>query len=83
MGEMKNAYKILVEYSEGKSPLGRPVHRWEDNIQKGLRDRISVRYALRLMSHQLLVLFVTIVATRGIIVGPQIYILFICILRRV
>jgi hypothetical protein len=30
MREMKNAYNILVRKPEGKSPLGRPRHRWED-----------------------------------------------------
>jgi hypothetical protein len=30
LGEMKNAYKILVEKPEGKRPLGRPRRRWED-----------------------------------------------------
>jgi hypothetical protein len=29
--EMRNAYKILVEKSEGKRALGRPRRRWEDN----------------------------------------------------
>jgi hypothetical protein len=24
--------------SEGKSPLGRPTHRWDDNIQMDLRE---------------------------------------------
>jgi hypothetical protein len=32
MGEVRNAYKILVEKPEGKKSLGRPSHRWEDNI---------------------------------------------------
>jgi hypothetical protein len=32
MGEIRNAYKILVRKPEGKSPLGRPKHKWEDNI---------------------------------------------------
>jgi hypothetical protein len=32
MGEMRNAYKILVGKPEGKRPLGRPRRRWEDNI---------------------------------------------------
>jgi hypothetical protein len=31
MGDMRNANKILVGIPEGK-PLGRPRHRWEDNI---------------------------------------------------
>jgi hypothetical protein len=33
MGNMRNSYKILVRRSEGKSPLGRPRHRWKDNIR--------------------------------------------------
>jgi hypothetical protein len=32
MGEMRNAYDILVGNLELKRPLGRPRHRWEDNI---------------------------------------------------
>jgi len=30
MGEMRNGYKIFVEKSEGKRPLGRRARRWED-----------------------------------------------------
>jgi hypothetical protein len=37
MGEMRNAYKILVGKPEGKGPLGRPRRGWEDNIKRGLR----------------------------------------------
>jgi hypothetical protein len=37
MGEMRNAFKILERTPEGKRPRGRPRHRWEDNIRKGLR----------------------------------------------
>jgi hypothetical protein len=32
-GEMRNMFKILVGKSEGKRPLERPRHRWEDNIK--------------------------------------------------
>jgi hypothetical protein len=32
-GEVSNAYKILVGKREGKRSLGRPRHRWEDNIR--------------------------------------------------
>jgi hypothetical protein len=28
MGEMRNAYSILVGKAEGKRPLGRPRSRW-------------------------------------------------------
>jgi hypothetical protein len=33
MGEVRGSYKILVWRSEGRRPLGRPRHRWEDNIK--------------------------------------------------
>jgi hypothetical protein len=38
MGEIRNANKLLVEKSEGKKPLGRPRHRWKDNIRLDLRQ---------------------------------------------
>jgi hypothetical protein len=38
MGEMRNAYKILVGRPEGKKPLRRPRHKWEDNIRIDLRE---------------------------------------------
>jgi hypothetical protein len=38
MEEMRNAYKILVGKLEGKIPLGRPRHRWEDNIRMDLSE---------------------------------------------
>jgi len=38
MGEMRNAYKILVRKLEGKRPLRRPRYRWEDNIRMDLRE---------------------------------------------
>jgi hypothetical protein len=38
MGEMRNAYSILFGRPERKRPLGRPGHRWEDNIRKDLRE---------------------------------------------
>jgi hypothetical protein len=33
MGEMRVVYRDLVAKAEGKRPLGRPRHRWEDNIK--------------------------------------------------
>jgi hypothetical protein len=37
MEEMRNAYKILVGKPERKRILGRPKHRWEDNIRMDLK----------------------------------------------
>jgi hypothetical protein len=31
-----NAYNILVGKPEGKKPVGRPRHRWENNIRMDL-----------------------------------------------
>jgi hypothetical protein len=33
MGERRGAYRVLVAKSEGKRPLGRPRHSWENNIE--------------------------------------------------
>jgi hypothetical protein len=38
MGEMRNAYKILVGKPERRRPLGRPIRRWDDNIKMNLRE---------------------------------------------
>jgi hypothetical protein len=38
MGEMRNAYKILVRKSEWKRTLGRIRRRWEDNIRLDLSN---------------------------------------------
>jgi hypothetical protein len=34
--ERRGAYRILVRKPEGRSPLGRPRRRWEDNIKTDL-----------------------------------------------
>jgi hypothetical protein len=34
MGEIRNAYKILVRKPKWKRPLGSHRHRWKDNIKK-------------------------------------------------
>jgi hypothetical protein len=38
MGEKWNAYRLLVGKPEGKRPLGRPRHRWVDNIRMYLGE---------------------------------------------
>jgi hypothetical protein len=38
MGERRNVYRLLVGKPEGKRPLGRPRHRWLDNIKMDLLD---------------------------------------------
>jgi hypothetical protein len=38
MGEKMNAYRVLVGTPEGKRPLGRPRHMWEDNTGMDLRE---------------------------------------------
>ena len=37
MGEGGGVHRILVGKPEGKRPLGRPRHRWEDNIKMYFR----------------------------------------------
>ena len=38
MGEGRGVYGVLVGKPEGKSPLGRPSRRWEDNIKMDLQE---------------------------------------------
>jgi hypothetical protein len=38
MEEERKVYKVLVGKPEGKRPLGRPRHRWEDGIRMDLRE---------------------------------------------
>jgi hypothetical protein len=37
-GEGRGVYRVLVGRCESKRPLGRPRHRWEDNIKMDLRE---------------------------------------------
>jgi hypothetical protein len=34
----RNVCRVLMGKPEGKRPLGRPRHRWEDGIRKDLRE---------------------------------------------
>jgi hypothetical protein len=38
MGEERKVYKVLVGKPEGRRPLGRPRHRWEDGVRMDLRE---------------------------------------------
>jgi hypothetical protein len=38
IGEKKNVYRLLVGKPEEKRPLGRPRHRWIDNIKTDLLE---------------------------------------------
>ena len=38
MGDRRGAYGVLVWTPEGKRLLGRPRHRWEDNINIDLQE---------------------------------------------
>jgi hypothetical protein len=37
-GEGRGVYRVLVGRREGKRPLERPRHRWEDNIKLDVRE---------------------------------------------
>jgi hypothetical protein len=37
MGVKRNAYRILVEESEGRRPIGNPRSRWINNTKTGPR----------------------------------------------
>jgi hypothetical protein len=38
MGEERNVYRVLMGKAEGKRPLGRPRHRWENGIGMDLGE---------------------------------------------
>jgi hypothetical protein len=39
IGELRNAHKTIFEEPEGKRPLGRLRHKWEDNIKTILKKQ--------------------------------------------
>jgi len=38
MGERRGVYRVMVGKPGGKSPLGKPKHRWKDNIKVDLQE---------------------------------------------
>jgi hypothetical protein len=38
IGEGRGMYRVLVGKPKGKRPLGKPRHRWEDNIKVDLQE---------------------------------------------
>jgi hypothetical protein len=38
LGEDRKVYRVLMGKPEGKRPLGRPRHRWEDGIRMDIRE---------------------------------------------
>jgi hypothetical protein len=38
MGEGRVVQRVLVGKPEGRRPLGRPRHRWNDNIRRDLQE---------------------------------------------
>jgi len=38
MGERRGVYRVVVGKFEGRRPIGRPRHRWEDNIKMDLQE---------------------------------------------
>jgi hypothetical protein len=38
MGEVRGVHRVLVGKPEGKTPLGRPRRRWEDNVKMDIQE---------------------------------------------
>jgi hypothetical protein len=45
-GEERGVCRVLVGKPEGKRPLGKPRHRWEDNIRMELQEEECWSYGL-------------------------------------
>ena len=43
MGEGRGVHRVLVGKPEGKRPLGRPRHRWENNIKMDLQEVMNIQ----------------------------------------
>jgi hypothetical protein len=46
MVEMRIVYSVLVGNPEGMRPLGRPQHRWKNNIQMNLQEALWWKHGL-------------------------------------
>ena len=46
MGEDRGVHRVLVGKSEGRRPLGRQRHRWEDKIKMDLQEVGGVSWGL-------------------------------------
>jgi hypothetical protein len=44
--ERRGVYRVLVGKPDGKSPLGRPRRRWEDNTKTDLKEGVGTRTGL-------------------------------------
>jgi hypothetical protein len=40
VGERRGAYRVLVGKSEEKRPLGKPRHRWVDNVKMDFQEEV-------------------------------------------
>jgi hypothetical protein len=49
MGEMTNTNKIIIEYPEGKRPLGRHICIWKDTIKSNLINTYGGRILTEFM----------------------------------
>jgi hypothetical protein len=45
-GERRGVYRVLVGKPEGKRPLGRPRHRWEENI-----NPLATEFFFQILAH--------------------------------
>jgi hypothetical protein len=51
VGEMRNAYKILVRKPEEKRSVGRAGRRWEDNIKIDRRNMVNFIHLAQYRGH--------------------------------
>ena len=49
IGEVRGVYRVLVGKPEGRRPLGRPRHRWVDNIRMDVAHIGEVRGVYRVL----------------------------------